>query len=105
MRLRRRAITLMLLLGVLGVTPAYAGAADAPRCHIDFNRSKRFGYVIYSATFMVRSPGPRGAIGVWRDDSGDRVGLRVDRGEGKASKTRRGVGRGDYQLVRCETVR
>jgi hypothetical protein len=95
-------MTLLLLLGVLGVTPAAADPADAPRCHIDFDGDKR-RYIPSSSTFIVRSQRRRGAIGVWQDDSGDRLRLRV-RGEGKASKTRHGLGKNDYQLVRCETT-
>lgn len=102
MKVRRGTITLMLLLGVLAVTPASAGAADAPRCHLDFHHSKR-RYIPSSSTFIVRSPGRHGAIGVWQDDSGDGLRVRV-RGEGKVSKTRHGVGKNDYQLVRCETT-
>lgn len=103
MRHRRGSVLgLLLLTGVLLTTPAFAGTADGPRCHIDFNRVKRFGVVLRNATFFVRSPGPRGAIGVWKDGSGHRLVVRVDSGERKAQKTRGGVEQGDYQLVRCE---
>jgi hypothetical protein len=104
MRLRRRAITLMLLLGVFAATPAYAGTSGGPRCHIEFSRVRRYGFVGTTATFFVRSPGPRGAIGVWKRDSGHRLVVRVASGEGKDQTTRGGVEKGDYQLVRCETT-
>jgi hypothetical protein len=40
MRLGRGAIIAVLLMGVLTVTPAYAGTADEPECHIEFHRGK-----------------------------------------------------------------
>jgi hypothetical protein len=101
---RRADLGLLLLVGVLGATPVHAGATDSPRCHIDYSREKKFGHVVRRATFIVRPPGPRGAVGVWRDDSGDRLGVRVDAGEGTASRTRYGDRWYDYELVRCETV-
>jgi hypothetical protein len=104
MKLRRSLFVLLLLNGVLAVTPAYAGTANDPRCHIEWESGERF-YMPNPATFIVHSPGPRGAVGVWKNSSGDRVGVRVDPGEGEASKRLKTVGRHEYKLVRCETVR
>jgi hypothetical protein len=107
MRLRRRAITLMLLLGVLGVTPAYAGTrsgADRPRCRTEVSRPP--GPATRILEFIVTAPGRRlGAVGVWEHRSRGSVTVRVDAGDGKAHKWLEGRSKRAYDLVRCEAVR
>lgn len=102
----KRLIAPLFLAGIVGgvsIQPALA-AADGPSCHIEFSRGRRFGRVVTRATFFVRSPGRRGAVGVWNDGSGHRLAVRVEPGERKEQKTRGGVEKGDYALVRCETT-
>lgn len=98
------AIVSLLLTGVLTASPAYAGSSDGPRCHIEFTQSENKPSRSPRGDFIVHSPGPRGAVGVWKNTSGDKVHVRVDAGEGTASKWRGSVGRREYDLVRCETV-
>jgi hypothetical protein len=101
---RGGAIALLLLTGVLAASPAYAGSGDGPRCHIEFTQSEN-KYLPPRGDFIVHSPGHRGAVGVWKNSTGDKVHVRVDGGEGTASKRRGSVGRREYDLIRCETVR
>lgn len=104
MRVRYGAVALLLLTGVLAASPAYAGSGDGPRCHIEFTQSENM-FRSPRGDFIVHSPGHRGAVGVWKDRSGDRLHVRVDAGEGTASKRLSQVKRHEYELVRCETVR
>ena len=104
MRPRRGSITAVLLLtGVLAASPAYAGSSDGPRCHMQWEAGK-VSYKPDRAEFIVQSPGSRGAVGVWKNGSGDRLRVRVDPGEGEASKLLLEVSRREYELVRCETT-
>jgi hypothetical protein len=95
---------LLLLTSMLAASPAHASTADGPRCHMEFEQGKMH-YKPDRAEFIVHSPGPRGAMGVWKNGSGDRLRVRVDPGEGEASKTLLDVSRREYELVRCATVR
>jgi hypothetical protein len=99
----RSIFALLVVAGVLGAVPAYAAAADGPRCHIEFSGTEHT-FMPPRGEFIVRSAGRRGALGVWKDRSGDRLRVRVDPGEGEASKSRHRVPRHQYQLVLCETV-
>jgi hypothetical protein len=99
---RRGVIALLLLTGVLAATPAHARTADRPSCHIE-RHGKR--HLPARAEFIVHAAGPRlGALGVWEDGSGDQVRIRVEPGEGKATKWRSGVRGREYKPVRCDTV-
>jgi hypothetical protein len=106
--LLRSLLAAFVLTGVLATTPALAGrpwgpkTADA-RCYIEFHRRKSH-YIPPRAEFIVRSPGHRGAVGVWEQRSGDRLRVSVEPGEGEASKWRSRVSRREYELVRCQTV-
>ena len=95
---------MLLITGVLAASPAYAGSGDGPRCHIEFTPSENV-FLPPRGDFIVHSPGRRGAVGVWKNSSGDKVHVRVDAGEGTTSKWRGSVGRRAYDLLRCETVR
>lgn len=100
---RRGAIALLLLTGVPAATPAHAGAADRLRCHIELHPRKH--HIPARAEFIVHAAGPRlGALAVWEDGSGEQVRVRVDPGEGEATKWRTSVRRGEYDRVRCETL-
>jgi hypothetical protein len=106
---RRSLIAALVLTGVLAATPvaageSHTGAKDANAwCHIAYHRRKTH-YIPRRAEFIVRSPGHRGAVGVWERRSGDRLRVGVEPGEGEASKWRSRVGRREYELIRCETI-
>ena len=105
MRIRRLSVLplMLLLTGALVASPAYAGSGDGPRCHIEFSPSEHH-FLPPRGDFIVHSPGHRGAVGVWKDRSGDRLHVRVHAGEGTASKRLSQVKRREYELVRCETL-
>lgn len=106
---RRSPIAALVLTGVLAATPvaageSHTGAKDGnARCHIAYHRRKTH-YIPRRAEFIVRSPGHRGAVGVWERRSGDRLRVGLEPGEGEASKLRSRVGRREYELIRCETI-
>jgi hypothetical protein len=100
----RHLVAPLVLAGIIGgvsIQPAAAGT-DGPRCHIEIV-VRKMHYMPNRAEFIVHSPGPRGAVGVWKSGSGNRLSVRVDR-EGEASKWLSDVSRREYELVRCETV-
>jgi hypothetical protein len=105
MRVRYGAIALLLLTGVLVVTPANAGTRDdRPRCRTEVSRPP--GPATRILHFIVAAPGRRlGAVGVWKHRSRGSVTVRVDPGDGKAHKVLEGRSKRAYDLVRCETVR
>jgi hypothetical protein len=101
----RHLVAPLVLAGIIGgvsIQPAAAGT-DGPRCHIEIV-VRKMHYKPSRAEFIVHSPGSRGAVGVWKSDSGNRLSVRVDPGEGEASKWLSDVSRREYELVRCETV-
>jgi hypothetical protein len=106
---RRPLIAALVLTGVLAATRAVAGESHTgakdgnARCHIEHHRRKTH-YIPRRAEFIVSSPGHRGAVGVWKRSSGDRLRVGLEPGEGEASKWRSRVGRREYELIRCETV-
>jgi hypothetical protein len=102
----KRLIVPLVIAGIIGsasIQPAVAGT-DGPRCHIEFSQGE-YAELPQRGEFIVRSAGRRGALGVWKGQSGDTMRVRVDPGEGKASKWQAMVPRHEYDLVRCETVR